>query len=60
MLLGTDGFLNMCPTCVLEIVKDIQSYAPEEFIFDKVVLWSKRHVNGALMGLLQLKTNVGF
>ena len=41
MLLGTDDFLNMRSTCVLEIVRDNQSYAPEEFIFDKVVLWSK-------------------
>ena len=35
MLLGTDDFLNMCPTCVLEIVKDSQSFNPGSIYFSQ-------------------------
>ena len=40
MMLFTEEFLSMCPSCIHKIVEDNKIFAPEEVIFNRVVLWS--------------------
>ena len=40
MMLFTEEFLSMCPSCIHKIVEDNQIFAPEEVIFNRVILWS--------------------
>nr|XP_022308337.1 BTB/POZ domain-containing protein 2-like [Crassostrea virginica] len=36
----SEEFFSMCPSCIHKIVEDDQIFAPEEVIFNQVILWS--------------------